>query len=465
MSRLDFLKALSFAGLAAALSGISARGAEDERRKPNIILILADDLGYEGLSCNGSQSCQTPNLDRLAANGVRFTNAHSMPICTPTRVQAMTGRYSFRNYTKFAELNEGEITFGNLLRDVGYATAVSGKWQLGGRHESVGKFGFDEYCLWNFMGKGNGYWDPHIWQNGKKMEGLAGKYGPDIHVDFLLDFIERQKENPFFAYWTPNLPHEPYGPTPDSSNRGADGEPQADDLDAGASKTASAKGGKDYGDPKYFPEMVAYLDKLVGRVVKKLEDLNLLNDTIIIFYGDNGSGYGTTTRIDGKEIPGGKASTTVYGTHVPLIVHWPVSAVKGAVCDDLMDCSDIVPTLMDAAGACLPADLVVDGRSFLPAVRGERGDPREWVFFHYIIGRGRPTREWAMDKRWKLYSSGEFYDYLDDPKEKKPIRAEGEAEEARKKLQLVLDHMKSEGGGIGHGEGVKGQKSSGENES
>jgi arylsulfatase A len=467
MTRLDFLRATTCAGMAAAFSGIPAWGGGEGKRPPNIIFILADDLGYEGLGCNGSLSCQTPNLDQLAAGGVRFTNAHSMPICTPTRVQAMTGRYNFRNYTKFAELNEGEITFANLLRDRGYATAISGKWQLGGRHESIGKFGFDEYCLWNFMGKGSGYWDPEIWQNGKKLEGLAGKYGPDLHVDFLLDFVERNKEKPFLAYWTTNLPHEPYGPTPDNVEGRSGVKAPPEDPEAGTRKETLPKDGKDYGDPKYFPEMVGYLDKLVGRVVKKLEDLNLRNDTILLFFGDNGSGYGTKIKIDGQEISGGKAATTVYGTHVPLIVQWPASGAKGVVRDDLVDCSDFVPTLVEAAGANLPPDLVVDGRSFLPAVRGEMGKPRDWIFFHYILGKGRPTREWVMDKRWKLYSTGELYDYRADPKEKKPVREGGDAAEARGKLQGVLDRMKAEGGGTGQGKDERGHtgKKGGEGES
>lgn len=441
----SLLSSVAVGGLLAGLAANPAWAADGQstapaKRRPNILFILADDLGYGTLGSNGGESCTTPNLDKLAATGVRFTNAHAMPICTPTRVQLMTGQYNFRNYKRFAELSTGEITFGNWLRDAGYATCMAGKWQLGGNHESIRAFGFDGYCLWNFMGRGESqYWGAEIWENGTKRNDIAERYGPDIHVEYLLKFLEVQKKDkPFLAYWTTPLPHEPYGPTPDS----------ADAPKPGAPRPAGPGRGKDdnYGDTKYFPEMVAYMDKLVGKVVQKLEDLKLREDTMIVFLGDNGTGYQVEVKANGSVVTAGKAQTTIHGTHVPMIVNWPAGGAKGKVCEDLIDTTDFLPTFLEAAGAKPTAKPILDGRSFLPQVRGQLGQARDWAFFHYIKGPGKPVVEWILDQRWKLYSTGEFFDYRADPKEKKPISGEGAAERA--KLQAVLDRMKAEGGGV-----------------
>ena len=451
-------------GLLTGLSSMTGVAAADHppatpHRRPNILFILGDDLGYGTLSCNGSTTCKTPNLDKLAATGVRFTNAHAMPICTPTRLQLMTGKYNFRNYTKFGEMSAGEITFGNLLRDAGYATCMAGKWQLGGNDASIRKFGFDQYCLWNFIHRGETqYWGADIWENGKKRDDIAERYGPDIHVDYLLKFLDAQrKDKPFIAYWTTPLPHEPYSQTPDSADAPMPGEPRPALPSRG--KTAATKGKfGEYGDPKYFPEMMAYLDKLVGKVVQKLEDLHLREDTMIVFLGDNGTGYTVDIKFNGIEVTGGKGQTTVYGTWVPMIVNWPAGGATGTVCEDLIDTTDFLPTFLEAAGTKPSANSALDGRSFLPQIRGQSGQPRDWAFFHFIKSPDKPATEWILDQRWKLYTTGEFYDYRADPKEHKPVSGGGEANAARAKLQTVLDRMKAEGGGIDKGKSAKPEK-------
>lgn len=450
----SLLSSAAVGGLLAGLATSPAWAADGQptapaRRQPNILFILGDDLGYGTLSCNGSESCKTPNLDKLAATGVRFTNAHAMPICTPTRVQLMTGQYNFRNYKRFGELSAGEITFANLLRDAGYTTCMAGKWQLGGNDESVKKFGFDHYCLWNFMYRGlTQYWGAEIWEDGKKCDDIAERYGPDIHVDYLLKFLEVQKKDkPFLAYWTTPLPHEPYSQTPDSADAPKPGEPRPTLPGRGKSISTRGKMGE-YGDPKYFPEMMAYLDKLVGKVVQKLEDLHLREDTLIIFLGDNGTGYTVDITFNGTVVTAGKGQSTIYGTWVPMIANWPAGGAKGKVCEDLIDTSDFLPTFLEAAGAAPPAKSVLDGRSFLPQIRGQAGQVRDWAFFHFIRSPDKPATEWVLDQRWKLYTTGEFFDYRADPKEKKPITGNGEGAAERAKLQAVLDRMKTEGGGI-----------------
>ena len=185
--------------------------AEDE--KPNVILIMADDMGYECLSCYGSLSYSTPVLDRMAAQGVRFQNCVSQPLCTPSRVKIMTGKYNYRNYTHFGYLKSGEYTFGNLMKDAGYETCIAGKWQLNGlaykdeipEWKDVDRpniFGFDEYSLWQLTKtkkQGERFSNPLIEQNGEVLELTKDDYGPDIFVNFILDFIERKKDNPFYS--------------------------------------------------------------------------------------------------------------------------------------------------------------------------------------------------------------------------------------------------------------------------
>ena len=424
MDRRTFLRAVGVGAAAWALPRV-ARGAQAKAEKPNIVLIMADDLGYECLGCDGGTSYQTPNLDKLAAAGTRFTHAHCTPLCSPTRIEIMTGRYGFRNYRGWGVLDPREKTFGHLLRGAGYATCVSGKWQLchfdkPENADHPRRAGFDECCVWTWhykKKKPSRYWSPFIWQDGKLLEGVEGKYGPDIHCDFVLDFIERHKDKPFVAYYPTNLVHSPFVRTPDSK---------------GGKRTKRKKGG-------HYADMVAYLDKCVGRVVATLDRLGLREKTLILFTGDNGTPRGIRSRMGDVVVPGGKGQMTDTGTHVPLIANWPGTVSAGRVCDDLIDFSDVLPTLAEVAGAALPEGVTIDGRSFLPQLRGERGKPREWVYLQ--LNKKRAVR----DKRWKLHGDGQLLDMQADPFEKHPIQSGAggaEAAAARARLQAVLDSLK-----------------------
>ena len=201
--------------------------------RPNIVLVMADDVSWEAFGCYGAEDYETPNIDALAAKGIRFEHCYSTPICTPSRVMIMTGKYNFRNYTHFGYLNPQEKTFGNLLQEAGYRTAVAGKWQLNGLYNNLPgyddntrpfKVGFDEYCLWQLTkGKqvGERFWSPPLEQNGKfiSAEENNGKYGPDIFCDFICDFMHRNREQTFFAYYPMVLVHDPFVPTPDTIGR------------------------------------------------------------------------------------------------------------------------------------------------------------------------------------------------------------------------------------------------------
>jgi arylsulfatase A len=393
-------------------SGLLADG------KTNVVLIMGDDLGYECLNCYGGTSYKTPNLDKLAADGMRFDNCFANPLCTPSRVQLMTGKYNHRNYKKFGELDLKEKTFAHYFKDAGYATAIAGKWQLGGGEKGPHQAGFDEYCLWQvFEGnsRGSRYADPKIHLNGKLLEDTKDKYGDDVFCDFLSGFMEKNKQKPFLAYYPMCLPHEPFEATPDSTPKKF---------------------------PKqYFPDMIAYMDKVVARLVKKLDDLGLRKNTLILFTGDNGTSLQITSEMKGKKVKGGKSLTTDNGMHVPLIANWSGTIAPGKVNTDLIDLTDFLPTMLEAANLKAPA---LDGRSFLPQLKGQKSTPREWIFCHYDPEKGgiKPAR-FAFDHKWKLYDDGRLFDRAADIDESQPIKADAaEAAEARKRLQAVLDKMK-----------------------
>lgn len=377
--------------------------------RPNIVLIMADDLGYECLSVNGGRSYETPRLDQLAAEGMRFEHCHSQPLCTPSRVQLMTGRYNQRNYLRFGLLDWDETTFAQLLRKSGYATCIAGKWQLDGGMTAPDHFGFDEFCLWQLTRRPGRYPNPGLEINGREVDFNRGEYGPDLVSDFLCDFIERHRDEPFLAYYPMILPHWPFEPTPDS-----------DDWDP-----KSRGKSKGTGDPADFVDMVKYTDKMVGKIVDKLAELNLSERTILLFTGDNGTATQITSLLHDRKFQGGKGKTIDAGTHVPLIVHWPGTVKPGQVTDALVDFSDFLPTLLDVAQIDRPANLQLDGQSFLHTLQGRPGSNRQSIYCWYERNGGPRGAELARNQRYKLYSDGRFFDVEQDELEKHPLSREG----------------------------------------
>lgn len=415
------LAPLALCGLA-LIFGSPVLAASD---RPNLILIMADDFGYECVRANGGESYQTPHLDRLAASGVRFEQCHVQPLCTPTRVQLMTGLYNVRNYLRFGVLQESETTFGRLLQQAGYATGVCGKWQLGQDPELPQKLGFQEAFLWQHTRRPPRYANPGLEHNGREIDFHNGEYGPKLVNDFAIDFVTRHKDHPFFLYYPMILTHNPFQPTPDSP----DWDPAARGEDVNR-------------HVKHFADMTAYMDKMIGRLDAKLAELGIRDNTLLIFLGDNGTSRNITSRFQGTDYQGGKGATTRRGTHVPLIVSWPAVLREGRVCRDLVSSVDFLPTLCEAAGVPVPEN--TDGVSFLPQLRGERGSPREWLYAWYSP-RLQPVatvREFAFDQHYKLYRTGEFFDLTADPDEERPLSREGlsgAAAEGAAKLQAVLD--------------------------
>ncbi|GAB4142413.1 sulfatase-like hydrolase/transferase [Thermopirellula anaerolimosa] len=389
------------------VAGASAP-AETEGRsdRPNVILILADDLGYETVGANGGTSYKTPRLDQLAASGVRFENCYVQPLCTPTRVQIMTGRSNARNYLRFGVIDPNVRTFAHLFEKAGYATGIVGKWQLGHEVDLPRRLGFQEYYLWQHTRRPPRYANPGLEIMGIERDYHNGEYGPDLLNQFACDFISRHKDQPFLLYYPMTLTHSPYQPTPDSP-----------DWDP------AAQGEEVHRHPRHFGEMVEYMDKLIGKLVDHLDALDIRRRTVVIFVGDNGTGGGVRSRMGDREIIGGKGKTTYAGMHVPLIVNGPGLVREGLICRDLVDSTDFFPTICEAAGISLPEELVLDGRSLWPQLLGQPGRPREWIYCWYSPRQGndRKVREFAFTQDFKLYTTGEFFDLRRDPDEKKPL--------------------------------------------
>ena len=394
--------------------------------KPNIVLIMADDLGYECLGVNGGDY-KTPRLDQLATTGIRFTDCHVQPLCTPTRVQLMTGRWNVHNYIKFGLLPKTETTFGQLLQQAGYTTGICGKWQLGQEKKLPQSFGFEESYLWQHTRRPPRYANPGLEHNGKPIDFDDGQYGPTLVNDFARDFIKRNKAKPFFLYYPMILTHNPFQPTPDSP----DWDPKA-------------HGEKVHQASQHFAEMTTYMDKMVGQIIDTLETEGIRENTLLIFVGDNGTSRSITSRFQGETYLGGKGTTTARGTHVPLIIDWPAVMKSASVDSELVASVDLFATVCDAAG--VPQPKLCDGVSLVPRLKGKVGPRRETIYCWYSPRQKADfsVEEFAFNRRAKLYRDGRFFDLKADPFEKQaidPKQANGPLTEDYKLLQKKLDEL------------------------
>jgi arylsulfatase A len=375
--------------------------AAPSSRPPNIVLVLADDLGAAELGCYGNATRRTPNLDRLAGEGMRFETCYATPLCTPTRVALMTGRFGFRTgyfqmlgspLTPSADSPAREVganlTFADVLKAAGYATAMAGKWQLTGSGAGlVRDCGFDSYRMWAYEhnlppgvmhtgayeggGRTARYWNPAIVEDGKYLPTKPDDYGPDLFADFLLDFAKARRDGPFLLYFTMPLTHGPHLETPDPARPGA-----------------RLPGG--------FPSNLEYLDHLMGRFVRALDAVSPPEDTVLIFVGDNGTA--------GR----GKGEVTERGVRVPLFVRAPGRVPAGTVSRALVSVTDLFPTMAELAGATVPAGHTLDGRSLVPVLSDPAAAHRPWTFSY--LGRGKVLR----DGRWLLERAGDGSERLFD---------------------------------------------------
>ncbi len=413
------------------LLGISKESKKNNR--PNIVLIFADDIGFEAIESFGGTEYKTPNLTKLASQGVQFNRAISSPMCTPSRVKIMTGKYNFRNYIGFSKLDKKEKTFANSLKRYGYKTVISGKWQLGNKEIDLpNSFGFDQYFLSEYKAFKDSndrpivvsrYHSPLINSNGMYYKGKKKEYGPDLFCDFILNFIEKNQKDPFFVYYPMVLTHWPFVPTPKSKNP----------------TKASHK--------ENFVDMVEYMDYNVGRIVKRLEELSLIENTVILFTGDNGSYISLSSKLKNNTmIRGGKSYQTRPGIHVPMIASWKGKLKDGMQNDDLIDLIDFLPTLEDIAQIKKSKRFYTDGISFLPQILGEAFEGRKWIFQYYKSVNMRPDLSgvFVMNKEWKLYADGRLYNIKNDMLETKIFFAFNDTKESlknRQALNLVFEDL------------------------
>ncbi len=414
---------------------------------PHILLIMADDIGIEAFTCYGGVSYQTPHLDQLAATGLRFTHASSQPLCTPTRLELMTGRDNHRNWLSFGILPPAERTFGHLMQGFGYKTCIAGKWQLhsydppdwpnAGLRRGTGMrpedAGFDNHQLYHAghtEGKGSRYANPTYLRDGVLHANLEGEYGEDHNVEYILDFMTKNKSAPMFVYYPMSLPHCPMVPTPIS--------------EAWKDPARRLEESTDF-----FPDMVEYMDLLVGRLIEGIDKIGLRDKTLILFYSDNGTDRRITSRFHGRDIPGGKGLPEQPGIRVPLIANGP-GVPEGALCRDLGEPSDFVPTLAALAGQHLPPGWQTDGRVFLPQHMGEKNiAPRTWAFFWYDPRPGWDKEKYsrsifALDHNYKLFADGSFYHIEGETLREDllhPSALTPDEDWHRRKLQKAIDTM------------------------
>ena len=396
--------------------------------KPNIVFIMADDVGDQAIGCYGGQSYATPRVDALAGGGVRFRHCYSMPVCHPSRIAIMTGKYPFRvgspRWGSFPQAEEAG-SIGNALKKLGYATAVAGKWQLTMLRDEPDhphRLGFDAYALFGWH-EGPRYYRPLIYENGRVRSDVSGRYGPDVYVEFLAAFIERHKDKPFFAYYPMALAHD-----------------VTDDI--GEPPPLGPQGHYDS-----YKVMVENMDERVGRIVDALDEAGVRGRTLVIFTADNGTPKSFYYTAQGQEMlkqpieffwkgqktKGGKGELTDAGTRVPLIANWPGVLDAGLTVDDLVDFSDWLPTFVELAGGTPPVGL--NGKSLAARLRGEGPGKRRYAFAE------RNENRTIRTQRWKLYDDGRLFDMSQGRQEEAfvPVdRSSAEAHEARLELTRAM---------------------------
>ncbi len=410
--------------------------------KWNIILMLADDVGFEVPQVNGGLSYLTPNINSLAAGGMRLTYTYSTPLCSPSRFELLTGKYNFRNYGVWGVMDTTNRTIANMLRDGGYNTMVAGKWQLDGGDASIHALGFNDYMVYDpyeysGVGKGSRYKNPSLYQYGKVLnrDSMNGKYGEDVVVNYIEQWIDnnKKKSKPMFIYYPIMLCHTPFSPTPEDPEF-ATWDPSHNNSDA-----------------SFFPSMAVYMDEKIGEVVNYVKAAGIANNTIIIYVGDNGTDDDIYSLFRGGiTIKGGKSNAWATGTQQAMIVYAPGLVKAHQINANLIDFTDFLPSIADMAGVPKPTTYgTLDGVSFYPYLLNQKGTPRSWVFCHYDQneqGEGRhPIQRWINNTNYKLYdTTGKFYNIKKDYMELHPIPDDSltpKESQTKQYFQSVLNTM------------------------
>ncbi len=380
VSRRDFLSVAAL-GATASLVGCGAEGMRRTAapvRRPNVVVILADDLGYADLGFQGCKDIPTPHLDRLAGESVRFTDGYvSCPVCSPTRAGLLTGRYQQR----FGhELNPGggavyrgqpvgvslaQKTFPAAMKEAGYRTGMVGKWHLGEGPQYVPTSrGFEEF--FGFLGGAHAYQNleqgyvRRIFRGTEELE--EKEHLTDAFTREAVDYISRHRAEPFFLYLAYNAVHTPMQPPARYTDRFAD-----------------------FDSPRrrQYAGMLAAMDEGIGRVLATLRDCGLENDTMVFFLSDNG-GPSPLNASDNRPLRGTKSTTWEGGVRVPFVIRWPGRVAPGSVYEQPIISLDILPTALAAGGGRLPAHYAIDGVDLMPYLHGRRTErPHERLYWRW----------------------------------------------------------------------------------
>ncbi|WP_289055799.1 sulfatase-like hydrolase/transferase [Carboxylicivirga marina] len=445
--RLVRFKALIIIAALVVNLSYTAKANGKKKERPNFVVIMCDDVSHDMFGCYGNEEVKTPNIDKLAQEGVYFQTAWNSALCCPARAEIMTGKYAtttgFWN-NGFAipqedgsnNLFEHHTAFSKILNDNGYRTAVAGKWHIGGaEHEFDPIVGFDEYCMWQGLkevkillnqdsweggweatGKTARYWNPCVIQNGELIKTTPNDFGPDIYTGFICDFIDRsaKADEPFLAYYPMVAPHGPYVEVPTRTDAGSN-DPQKE------SKVSNEQ---------RFVELVDYIDILVGRILNQLEESGVAENTVVIFTSDNGTAV--TAKSRGVE----------RGCHIPFVVAGKGIKQRG-LSTELCDATDILPTLVDFAKADAPKGFECDGESLMPFLTGKTDAHKDVI--HSCIGTTQllRTKSYLLEVICPVLGvpQGRFYYTGENHSGNNYTRAENvpEHEEVRQMFQNILD--------------------------
>lgn len=393
--------------------------------KPNIIFIMADDLGYHDVGCYGQTKIQTPHLDQMATEGTRFTNCYSgSTVCAPSRSVLMTGQHTGRttvrgNFSRVNSVSDGRVpllesdtTVAEVLKQAGYVTGLTGKWGLGepGTSGIPNKQGFDEWLGYLNQQHAHSYYPEYLWRNKEKLivEGnLDGKrktYSHDLFSEFAFDFIELNQDTSFFLYLPYTIPHLKY---------------EIPDIGSYSDSLWSEK-------EKIHAAMITRMDRDIGRIFQRLKDLKIDNKTIVFFCSDNGAAQRWEGRFNSSfPLKGQKRDLYEGGIRIPMLVRYPEKVPAGKVSDQPWYFPDVLPTLAELAGTTFPRN--VNGISVLPLLFGKNQDTGDRLFYwEFWEGGFQQAARW---KNWKAIKKGsndgiELYNLDTDVSEEKNLASQ-----------------------------------------